>query len=70
MRRPRTPLLLVGSHRIAEAKGGTRSRETPHERLRPDSIRALLRTRSRALRVILRLLAYNGEHYLATALNA
>jgi len=36
----------------------------------PDARRALLRTTRRALQMVLRLLAYNGEHWLAGALNA
>ncbi len=42
----------------------------PANEIDPDATRALLRTRRRALQMVLRLLAYNGEHYLATALNA
>ncbi len=42
----------------------------PANEVDPDATRALLRTRRRALQMVLRLLAYNGEHYLATALNA
>ena len=36
----------------------------------PDARRALLHTTRRALQMVLRLLAYNGEHWLAGALNA
>lgn len=42
----------------------------PANEIDPDATRALLRTRRRGLQMVLRLLAYNGEHYLATALNA
>jgi len=42
----------------------------PANQVRPDAQRALLRTGRRALQMVLRLLAYNGEHWLAGHLNA
>ena len=42
----------------------------PANQIDPDARRALLRTTRRALQMVLRLLAYNGEHWLASALNA
>ena len=42
----------------------------PANVINPDAKRALLRTTRRALQMVLRLLAYNGEHWLATHLNA
>ncbi len=42
----------------------------PANTIDPDARRALLRTTRRALQTVLRLLAYNGEHWLATHLNA
>ena len=41
----------------------------PANQINPDAKRALLRTTRRALQMVLRLLAYNGEHWLATHLN-
>lgn len=41
----------------------------PANAIDPDAQRALLRTTRRALQMVLRLLAYNGEHWLATHLN-
>ena len=42
----------------------------PANQIDPDARRALLRTTRRTLQMVLRLLAYNGEHWLATHLNA
>jgi hypothetical protein len=42
----------------------------PANQIDPDAQRALLRTTRRALQMVLRLLAYNGEHWLANHLNA
>jgi hypothetical protein len=42
----------------------------PANTIDPDARRALLRTTRRALQTVLRLLAYNGERWLATHLNA
>lgn len=41
----------------------------PANLIDPDAKRARLRTHRRALQMVLRLLAYNAEHWLATALN-
>jgi DNA-binding CsgD family transcriptional regulator len=42
----------------------------PANQIDPTAERALLRTRRRALQMVLRLLAYNAEHWLANHLNA
>jgi len=42
----------------------------PANQIDPDARRALLRTTRRTLQMVLRLLAYNGEHWLAGHLNA
>jgi hypothetical protein len=42
----------------------------PANQIDPDAQRALLHTTRRALQMVLRLLAYNGEHWLAGHLNA
>ena len=42
----------------------------PANQIDPNARRALLRTTRRALQTVLRLLAYNSEHWLATHLNA
>ena len=42
----------------------------PANQIDPDARRALLRTTRRALQMVLRLLAYNSEHWLAGHLNA
>jgi hypothetical protein len=42
----------------------------PANQIDPDARRALLRTTRRALQMVLRLLAYNGEHWLAGHFNA
>jgi hypothetical protein len=42
----------------------------PANQIDPDAQRALLRTTRRGLQMVLRLLAYNGEHWLAGHLNA
>ena len=54
----------------ATAKRDAIPARLPANEIDPDATRALLRTRRRALQMVLRLLAYNAEHYLATALNA
>lgn len=41
----------------------------PANQINPDAQRALLRTSRRCLQMVLRLLAYNAEHWLATHLN-
>jgi hypothetical protein len=57
-------------------EGGDRRRDHPQRDPReaanvidPAAQRALLRTTRRALQMVLRLLAYNGEHWLANHLN-
>jgi hypothetical protein len=51
------------NHRLPPAK-------LPANQIDPTAERALLRTNRRALQMVLRLLAYNAEHWLATHLNA
>jgi hypothetical protein len=48
----------------------THPAKLPANQIDPDARRALLRTTRRTLQMVLRLLAYNGEHWLATHLNA
>ena len=54
----------------AETARDTHPAKLPANQIDPDARRALLRTTRRALQMVLRLLAYNGEHWLATHLNA
>jgi len=71
---------LTSAHaKIDEAKKAVTAAETtrnaipaklPANVIDPTAQRALLRTTRRALQMVLRLLAYNGEHWLANHLNA
>jgi hypothetical protein len=54
----------------AETTRNTIPAKLPANQIDPDARRALLRTTRRALQMVLRLLAYNGEHWLAGHLNA
>jgi len=54
----------------AETARDTHPAKLPANAIDPDAQRALLRTTRRTLQMVLRLLAYNGEHWLATHLNA
>jgi hypothetical protein len=54
----------------AEAAREAIPAKLPADQIDPDARRALLRTTRRALHMVLRLLAYNSEHWLATHLNA
>jgi hypothetical protein len=54
----------------AETTRDTIPAKLPANQIDPGAQRALLRTTRRALQMVLRLLAYNGEHWLATHLNA
>jgi hypothetical protein len=54
----------------AETTRDTIPAKLPAHQINPDARRALLRTTRRALHMVLRLLAYNSEHWLATHLNA
>ena len=54
----------------AEATRNTVPAKLPANQIDPNAQHALLRTTRRALQMVLRLLAYNGEHWLATHLNA
>jgi hypothetical protein len=54
----------------AETARDTIPAKLPANQIDPGAERALLRTTRRALQMVLRLLAYNGEHWLATHLNA
>ena len=70
---------LTSAHaKIEKAKKAVTAAETTRNQvpaklaanvIDPTAQRALLRTTRRALQMVLRLLAYNGEHWLATHLN-
>ena len=71
--------LRTAQHTIDQARKAVTDAETtrdtipaklPANQIDPDARRALLRTTRRALQMVLRLLAYNSEHWLADALNA
>jgi hypothetical protein len=53
-----------------EATRDTIPAKLPANQINPDARRALLRTTRRTLHMVLRLLAYNSEHWLAGHLNA
>ncbi len=53
----------------AKTARDTHPAKLPANVLDPDAKRARLRTHRRALQMVLRLLAYNAEHWLATAFN-
>ena len=54
----------------AKTERDTHPAKLPANHIDPDAKRARLRTHRRALQMVLRLLAYNAEHWLATAFNA
>jgi len=54
----------------AQTARDTHPAKLPANQIDPDARRALQRTTRRTLQMVLRLLAYNGEHWLATHLNA
>ena len=54
----------------AKTERNTHPAKLPANHIDPDAKRARLRTHRRALQMVLRLLAYNAEHWLATAFNA
>ena len=64
--------IAAAHHAVAAAKTerDTHPAKLPANHIDPDAKRARLRTHRRALQMVLRLLAYNAEHWLATALNA
>jgi len=53
----------------AKTERDTHPAKLPANLIDPDAKRARLRTHRRALQMVLRLLAYNAERWLATALN-
>jgi hypothetical protein len=53
----------------AKTERDTHPAKLPANHIDPDAKRARLRTHRRALQMVLRLLAYNAEHWLATAFN-
>lgn len=53
----------------AKTERDTHRAKLPANEIDPDAKRARLRTHRRALQMVLRLLAYNAEHWLATAFN-
>ena len=64
--------IAAAHHAVAAAKTerNTHPAKLPANHIDPDAKRARLRTHRRALQMVLRLLAYNAEHWLATAFNA
>jgi Transposase protein len=64
--------ITAAHHAVATAKTqrDTHPAKLPANHIDPDAKRARLRTHRRALQMVLRLLAYNAEHWLATAFNA
>ena len=71
-------LIRLAHAKIEKAKKAVTAAETTRNQvpaklaanvIDPTAQRALLRTTRRALQMVLRLLAYNGEHWLATHLN-
>ena len=61
--------ITAAHHAVAAAKTqrNTHPAKLPANHIDPDAKRARLRTHRRALQMVLRLLAYNAEHWLATA---
>lgn len=53
----------------AKTERDTHPAKLPANHIDPDAKRARLRTHRRALQMVLRLLAYNAEHWLATQFN-
>ena len=64
--------IAAAHHAVAAAKTerDTHPAKLPANHIDPAAKRARLRTHRRALQMVLRLLAYNAEHWLATAFNA
>ena len=64
--------IAAAHHAVAAAKTerDTHPAKLPANHIDPDAKRARLRTHRRALQMVLRLLAYNAEHWLATQFNA
>jgi hypothetical protein len=54
-------------HRRRQTQEGPR--EDPRQPSQPKATRAILRTQRRSLQMVLRLLAFNAEHWLADRLN-
>ena len=63
--------IAAAHHAVAAAKTerDTHPAKLPANHIDPDAKRARLRTHRRALQMVLRLLAYNAEHWLATQFN-
>ncbi len=63
--------ITAAHHAVAAAKTqrDTHPAKLPANHIDPDAKRARLRTHRRALQMVLRLLAYNAEHWLATQFN-
>jgi Transposase protein len=63
--------ITAAHHTVAAAKTerDTHPAKLPANHIDPDAKRARLRTHRRALQMVLRLLAYNAEHWLATQFN-
>ena len=63
--------IAAAHHAVAAAKTerNTHPAKLPANHIDPDAKRARLRTHHRALQMVLRLLAYNAEHWLATQFN-
>jgi hypothetical protein len=63
--------ITAAHHAVAAAKAqrDTHPAKLPANHIDPDAKRARLRTHRRALQMVLRLLAYNAEHWLATQFN-
>ena len=63
--------IAAAHHAVAAAKTerDTHPAKLPANHIDPDAKRARLRTHHRALQMVLRLLAYNAEHWLATQFN-
>ena len=63
--------IAAAHHAVAATKTerNTHPAKLPANHIDPDAKRARLRTHRRALQMVLRLLAYNAEHWLATQFN-
>lgn len=68
---PAQNTINAAKQRIAEAQQARKTipAKLPANQIDPTAQRALLRTHRRALQMVLRLLGYNAEHWLATHLN-